>query len=179
MGHGLERRRRQAARRKVMRNVVKIVLAAIAVAAGILAQTPEPPKQPLPFSHKLHVAQGLKCEGCHVNPAPGEQMTFPATAKCMTCHTEIATDKAAIKELNKYHRDNAAIPWVRIYQNPDWVWFSHRVHLEAGAKCERCHGAVAERDALWKEKPLTMESCMNCHRETNASNACNYCHQAH
>ena len=45
-----------------MRNVVKIVLAAITVAVGILAQTPEPPKQPLPFSHKLHVAQGLKCE---------------------------------------------------------------------------------------------------------------------
>lgn len=162
-----------------MRNVIKIVLAAFAIAVGILAQTPEPPKQPLPFSHRLHVAQGLKCEGCHVNPDPGEQMTFPATAKCMICHTEIATDKTAIKELAEYHQEKAAVPWARIYQLPDWVWFSHRAHLEAGAKCDRCHGAVAERDALWKEKPLTMESCMNCHRETNASNACNYCHQAH
>lgn len=81
MGHGLERRRRQTAGREVMRNVLKIVLAAIAIAVGILAQTPEPPKQPLPFSHKLHVAQGLKCIGCHVNPDPGEQMTITATAK--------------------------------------------------------------------------------------------------
>jgi hypothetical protein len=46
-------------------------------------------------------------------------------------------------------------------------------------KCERCHGAVAERGALWKERPITMEGCMNRHREINASNACNYCHQAH
>ena len=64
-----------------MRNVIKIVLAAFAIAVGILRK-PELPKQPLPFSHRLHVAQGLKCEGCHVNPDPGEQMTFPATAKC-------------------------------------------------------------------------------------------------
>ena len=30
-----------------MRNVIKIVLAAFAIAVGILAQTPEPPKQSL------------------------------------------------------------------------------------------------------------------------------------
>jgi hypothetical protein len=162
-----------------MRKVVKIILLAIIITIGLLAQTPAPPKQPLSFSHKLHVAQGLKCQACHVNPDPGEQMTFPATAKCMACHADIATDKPAIKELSQYHSDKAAIPWVRIYQNPDWVWFSHRTHLETGAKCDRCHGAVAEREALWKEKPISMESRMNCHRETNASNACNYCHEGH
>src|SRR5262245_55648062 len=102
MGHGLERRRDQTARGKVMRNIIKIVLAAIAVAVGILAQTPEPPKQPLPFSHKLHVAQGLKCQGCHVNPDPGEQMTFPVTAKCMPCHYEFAADISSTKELTRY-----------------------------------------------------------------------------
>ena len=166
----------------MIRHLIKIAVLASAVAIGLLAQTPQtsaPPKQPLPFSHKLHVAQGLKCQGCHVDPDPGEQLTFPATTKCMACHEDIATDKPAIKELTKYHNDKATIPWVRIYQNPDWVWFSHRAHLEAGAKCDRCHGAVAEREVMFKEKPITMESCMNCHRETNASNACNYCHEGH
>jgi Zn ribbon nucleic-acid-binding protein len=173
-----------------MRNAVKIFLLALIIAIGILAQTPqqapptpEPPKQPLPFSHKLHVAQGLKCQGCHVNPDTGqnagEEMTFPATAKCMACHEDTAAEKDAIKALTKFHQSKEAVPWVRVYQLPDFVWFSHRTHLEAGAKCDRCHGAVAEREALWREKPLTMESCMNCHRETNASNACNYCHEAH
>ena len=166
--------------------LIKIAVFVSALFATVFAQTasqPEPPKQPLPFSHKLHVAQGLKCQGCHVNPDngpnPGEQMTYPATAKCMACHEDTAAEKPAIKELTKYHNDKTAIPWVRIYQNPEWVWFSHRTHLEAGAKCERCHGVVSEREALWKEKPITMESCMNCHRETNASNACNYCHEGH
>ncbi|MBI3427473.1 MAG: cytochrome c3 family protein [Acidobacteria bacterium] len=169
-----------------MRNVLKIVSLATAIALSILAQTPQtpaPPKQPLPFSHKLHVAQGLKCQGCHVNPDigpnPGEKMTYPATAKCMACHEDTAADKPAIKALAKFHHSKESVPWVRVYQLPDWVWFSHRVHLEAGAKCDRCHGAVSEREALWKEKPTTMESCMNCHRETNASNACNYCHEGH
>ena len=163
-------------------NLIKVILLICAIVVGVLAQTeklPEPPKQPLPFSHKLHVAQGLKCQGCHVNPDPGEQMTYPTTTKCMVCHTDVAVEKSAIKELTKFHTNKETIPWVRVYKNPDWVWFSHRTHLEAGAKCEKCHGAVSERDALWKEKPTAMESCMNCHRETNASNACNFCHEAH
>jgi Class III cytochrome C family/Cytochrome c7 and related cytochrome c len=159
-------------------NLIRLTLLSIAIAVSILAQSPEPPKQPLPFSHKLHVANGLKCQTCHVNPDPGEEMTFPATAKCMTCHTDVATDKPAIKELTKFHQDKVTIPWVRIYQNPDWVWFSHRTHLASGATCDRRHGAVVERDVLFKENPISMESCMNCHREMNASNACNFCHEA-
>lgn len=158
----------------------KLALLVCGGVIGVLAQTtkpPEPPKQPLPFSHKLHVAQGLKCQGCHISPDPGWEMTLPATAKCMGCHEDIAADKSTIKELARFHQDKEAVPWVRVYQKPDWVWFSHREHLEAGAKCDRCHGAVAERDALWREKPITMENCMNCHRENKASNACNFCHE--
>jgi Cytochrome c7 and related cytochrome c/Class III cytochrome C family len=162
--------------------LIKIAVFVSALFASVFAQTtspPEPPKQPLPFSHKLHLAQGLKCQGCHVNPEPGEAMTFPVTAKCMACHEDTAAEKPAIKKLTAFHQSKETVPWVRVYQLPDFVWFSHRTHLEAGAKCDRCHGAVSEREALWKEKPLTMESCMNCHRETNASNACNYCHESH
>ena len=162
---------------------LKLVLVLGVIVIGLAAQAPQtqpaPPEQPLPFSHKLHVAQGLKCTGCHVNPEPGEQMTFPATAKCMSCHNDVAVEKPAIKKLAEYHQKKEAVPWVRIYKNPDWVWFSHRTHLAKEAKCERCHGAVAEREVMFKEKPTTMESCMNCHRETNVSNACNFCHEGH
>jgi Zn ribbon nucleic-acid-binding protein len=164
-----------------MHKAVKIIFAVFIIAMGIVAQTPqpEPVKQPLPFSHKLHVAQGLKCQGCHVNPEPGEEMTYPATAKCLGCHEDTAAEKDTIKKLTAFHNNKESVPWARVYQVPEFVWFSHRPHLEAGAKCDRCHGAVSEREALWREKPITMENCMNCHRETNASNACNYCHEAH
>jgi hypothetical protein len=57
------------------------------------------PAQPLPYSHKTHVALGLECRRCHTNPDPGNQMTFPATTVCMTCHSTIAKDKPAIMKL--------------------------------------------------------------------------------
>ena len=158
----------------------KTVLPAGIILASVLAQTaqqPEPPAQPLPFRHRQHLEQGLECRSCHTNPDPGEKMLFPSTTRCMACHEWVAADKPAIKELNRFHQNKETVPWVRIYQNPDWVWFSHRAHLEAGAKCDRCHGAVAKRDALWKEVPIAMENCMKCHRENNASTACNYCHE--
>ena len=166
--------------RNKKRYIAQAVVPAGIIAATVLGQTakaPTPPVQPLPFSHKQHLDQGLECHDCHTNPDPGERMGFSTTANCMACHQEIAADTAAIKELTKFHQRKQAVPWVRIYQNPEWVWFSHRAHLAAGAKCDRCHGPVAQRDVLWKEVPVTMESCMKCHRESNASNACNYCHE--
>jgi len=170
IGHSPNKKRSQA----------KTVLPAGIILASVLAQTakqPGGPLQPLPFSHRQHMEQGLECRGCHTNPDPGEKMSFAPTTKCMACHEWVAADKPAIKELTRFHQSKEAVPWVRIYQNPDWVWFSHRAHLEAGAKCDRCHGAVAVRDALWQEVPTTMENCMKCHRQNNVSTACNYCHE--
>ncbi len=34
-------------------------------------------EQPIPYSHKQHLAFGLKCQECHTNPEPGKLMTFP------------------------------------------------------------------------------------------------------
>ena len=167
-------------------SAAKAVVGAGAIVAAVLAADPaqtakplDPPVQPLPFSHKKHLAQGLKCQGCHSNPVPGKKMTFPPTATCIACHEAIAANEPAIKELTRFHQSKQAVPWVRVYRNPEWVWFSHRAHLEAGANCARCHGPVAKRDALWKEVSISMESCMKCHRENGASIACNYCHDAH
>ena len=160
-----------------------IVAAVLGVVLGVVraqtAKPPDPPVQPLPFSHKKHLEQGLKCQGCHTNPDPGKKMTFPPTALCMACHETVAADQPAIKELARFHQSKQAAPWVRIYRNPEWVWFSHRAHLVAAANCARCHGAVAKRDALWKEVSISMESCIKCHRENSASIACNLCHDAH
>jgi Cytochrome c7 and related cytochrome c/Class III cytochrome C family len=135
-----------------------------------------PPVQPLPYSHKQHIALGLKCEFCHIEPGVGEMMTFPATEKCMSCHQSIDKDKPAIQKLAAYAKSNEPIPWVRVYKIPEWVDFSHKVHLQAGAKCQNCHGQVAERDVLFKEVDLSMGTCMECHRENNASVQCDYCH---
>lgn len=102
---------------------------------------------------------------------------IPAIAQCLSCHQTIAADKPAIEKLALLAKENKPMTWARVYRIPDYVWFSHRAHLEAGATCRKCHGPVAERDALWRETDISMKGCMACHREQNASNDCNYCHE--
>ncbi|MEO7144842.1 MAG: cytochrome c3 family protein [Bryobacteraceae bacterium] len=137
-----------------------------------------PPEQPIPYSHKLHLALGLTCKDCHPNADPGETMGIPAASRCLNCHVSIAKDKPAIQKLAAYAKSKQPIPWVRVYQIPSYVDFSHRTHLEAGAKCGDCHGPVAGRDALWREGNITMGGCMECHRTHKASIDCTTCHEA-
>src|SRR5271165_679844 len=102
------------------------------------------PEQPIPYSHKQHLALGLECKECHTNPEPGNLMTFPSADRCMQCHVTIAKDKAAIQKLAQYAQSKEQIPWVRVYKVLPGVQWSHKPHVGAGVKCETCHGKVAE-----------------------------------
>jgi hypothetical protein len=144
---------------------------------SVVAWPAEPPAQPIPYSHKQHIALGLKCKDCHTNADPGELMGIPASSKCMTCHTTIKKDSPDIQKLAASDREKKPIYWVRVYQIPSFVYFNHRTHLESGAQCETCHGKVSERDRLFRETDISMGGCMKCHHANKASNACNYCHE--
>ena len=136
-----------------------------------------PPAQPLPYSHKTHVALGLECRRCHTNPDPGIQMTFPATTICMTCHSTIAKDKPAIVKLAEFARSSQPIPWQRVYQVTPGVTWTHRKHLAAGMQCVMCHGQVAQVDAMAENTSVTsMASCISCHQSHKVSTACQICH---
>ena len=136
-----------------------------------------PPQQPLPFSHHTHVSQGLKCVECHAVPDPGDFAEIATTEKCMSCHVAIKTDSPHIQKLTDFHKRGEAIPWEPVYLVPDYVFFSHRVHLDkAQAQCTDCHGPVGEREALAKEREISMAACMDCHRAKSASIECNFCH---
>ena len=143
------------------------------------ADPPTPPKQPVPYSHKQHLAMGLQCKNCHTNPDPGEMMGIPQVKVCMGCHASVKTESPHIQKLAKHAAEGTQPPWVRIYQIPSYVFFSHKIHLEsnANAKCETCHGPVATREALWKETNISMGACMECHRQNKASNDCAFCHE--
>ncbi len=135
------------------------------------------PEQPLPFSHQLHVGMGLDCKTCHTNPAPGRQMTFPATATCMGCHSVIATDHPAIQKLAGYASADQPIPWVRVYKVLPGVTWTHRKHLEAGLQCTSCHGLVGDLPAMAQLTAVTaMASCIGCHQARHASTQCATCH---
>lgn len=134
-------------------------------------------QQPIPYSHKTHLAMGLKCNSCHKNADPGEAMGYPDEGFCMSCHRAVKTNSPHIQKLTAAAKEKKPIPWVRVYRIPAFVYFSHRVHLEAGATCERCHGAVRERDVITREVTHTMQSCMACHTASKAPNECNTCHE--
>jgi len=158
--------------------------AALLAAAGAFAfaqqgsgQRPAP-AQPIAFSHKQHAGTlKLKCNMCHPNRDPGETMGIAATTVCMQCHTAVKTDSPEIQKLAEYARASRPVRWVRVYQIPTYVEFSHRAHLEAGNTCQECHGPVAEREVLAREGDLSMSGCMNCHKAKNASNDCTFCHE--
>ena len=163
--------------------VVRGAAAQQAATPGIKQEVPDnplaptPPDQPIPYSHKTHLALGLPCATCHTNPDPGVLMTFPATAKCMSCHHSVATNKPSIKKLASFSKSGQPIPWVRVYQVLPGVNWTHRKHLEAGMKCQMCHGQVQDMERMSEATSVTtMGVCLNGHKEHNAPTVCSTCH---
>lgn len=137
----------------------------------------DPPVQPIAYSHKTHVALGIKCQDCHAIREPGFTAGFPREATCMGCHVSIKKDSPEIRKLAGFAKSKTPVPWARVYSVPEYVWFSHAVHAkDAKIECENCHGPVAERPVLFKEKPTNMFSCMACHSKYGAPNGCDSCH---
>lgn len=141
-------------------------------------QTLPAPEQPMPYSHKLHAGKlALKCATCHANRDPGEKMGFASVASCMQCHSDIAVEKPAIQKLAAYAKEKREVKWVRVYQIPSYVRFSHRAHLTAGSTCVECHGNVKEREKLYREGDISMAGCISCHQTKSASINCDFCHE--
>lgn len=137
----------------------------------------DPVPQPIAYSHQKHVAMGLKCTGCHTMPGEGMQATYPPESLCMGCHQSVKTDSAEIQKLAALAKEKKRVPWKRVYHVPDIVWFNHALHVkDANIECGVCHGEVAKRDVLFKEKSTGMMACMECHAARQAPNGCDTCH---
>ena len=104
-------------------------------------------------------------------------MTFPATSKCIGCHATVLKNKPAIRQLAAFAKSGKSIPWVRVYVVTPGVTWTHRKHVEAGFKCENCHGQVAQMDAVSETTSVTaMAVCIDCHARNKAPIACRTCH---
>jgi Fe-S cluster assembly scaffold protein SufB len=104
-------------------------------------------------------------------------MGLPKVSVCMGCHTSVKTDSPHIQEVAKAAAEKRELRWKRVYQVPSYVYFSHRLHAEAGAECTVCHGPVAQRNVIFKEGDISMAGCMACHEQKGAPNDCNACHE--
>jgi hypothetical protein len=105
-------------------------------------------------------------------------MEFPVTAKCMSCHATIAKARPGIQKLAEFFRSGEPIPWVRVYVVSAGVYWSHRSHLDAGLRCERCHGPVSQMDVVANVTNVnTMAGCVECHRQMKVGTGCQFCHE--
>jgi c(7)-type cytochrome triheme protein len=158
--------------------VIRALVIICLITGVALAQAAKPtPDQPIPYSHKTHLALGLKCANCHKNPDPGEVMGLPPESLCLTCHQAVKKESPHIQKLAAAARDKKPLEWERIYAIPPYVYFSHRLHTQAGTTCETCHGPVRDRHVITREVDLRMKNCMACHQEKKARNDCSTCHE--
>jgi cytochrome c7-like protein/class III cytochrome C family protein len=163
-----------------MKRLGRLLFDTILVVWVLSGQQNPGPQQPIPFSHKSHRAVGIKCLDCHTIRKPGFEAGLPQEATCMGCHSTVKPDSQTIKKLAEFYKAKKPVPWIKVYTVPDFVWFSHEVHYRgAHLECETCHGAVAEREVIAKEKPTSMNACVECHERYKASTDCGICHDIH
>ncbi len=172
------------------------------------------PRQPIAFSHKrmagVPVMQtndrgeqvnvggfGIPCVYCHTMPYKGRHATLPSTAVCMNCHTNVGLNREWVLKMKAFWDRGEPIPWVKVHDLPDFVYFDHSAHLNAKnadgtsklplvdaagqpmVACQNCHGKVQEMDIVSVQQPFNMQWCLDCHRkpEIKASTDCIACHR--
>ena len=60
-----------------------------------------------------------------------------------------------------------SIPWEKIHNLPDFVYFNHSQHVKAGkVQCQTCHGEITNMNEVYQFAELSMSWCVNCHRNT-------------
>jgi Cytochrome c7 and related cytochrome c len=136
------------------------------------------PVQPIQFTHKLHLQNGMQCVDCHRGVDKGPVAGIPSVTFCMTCHQVIATDRPEIKKVAAYMQRGEDIPWQRVYyyQPSAHVSFDHAPHIRAGVACAACHGDMKQQTVAVRAVNLTMGYCLDCHRARKASVDCVTCH---
>ncbi len=155
------------------------------------------PEQPIEFSHAVMAGQyEIECIYCHSLAEKGPHATIPQTETCMKCHNEIKTKdargeiKPEIAKLLDYWERKEPIPWVKVHDLADFVYFDHSRHMAPASEleCADCHGAVETMDRVERVYSLKMGWCLDCHmeppregtpegQETRAPITCTTCHR--
>jgi len=204
-----------------MRKSVRVIVLLLAVAAtGSLAYALSnvrkgyEPRQPIAFNHARMAGApvwqtndkgervnaggfGIPCVYCHTMPYKGRHATIPSTAVCMNCHTSVGLNKEWVLKMKEYFDRGEPIPWVKVHDLPDFVYYDHSAHLNAKDEqgkpklpladaegrpmvvCENCHGKVDQMQIVSVQHPFNMQWCLDCHRkpEMKASTDCVACHR--
>jgi hypothetical protein len=133
------------------------------------------PDQPVKFSHKVHAGQnGTDCIYCHSSAPSSKSAGIPPVNVCMNCHLIVRNGTRSgsieISKVIKAYEEKVPIRWIKVYNLPDHVFFSHAQHVGAGGvACQTCHGKVQENDVITQVPDLSMGWCIECHRTTKVN----------
>ncbi len=123
------------------------------------------PEQPVPFSHKHHVqGLGLQCQYCHVTVEKSSYAGIPPTKTCINCHAQIWTNAQLLEPVRASWATGQSVVWTKVHDLPDFVYFSHEIHVNKGLGCATCHGRVDMMPLMYAQNTLQMEWCLDCHR---------------
>ena len=138
------------------------------------------PAQPIAFSHRIHAGDNsIPCLYCHIYAERSTVAGAPSVQRCVGCHNIIKRDAPEILKLTDYWDRKEPIPWIKVHNLPDFVYFSHKRHIRGGIQCNSCHGNVAGMDVVTRVSSLTMGWCIDCHTLNNVKNGrdCWTCHK--
>lgn len=125
------------------------------------------PHQPVPYSHALHAGKlAIDCRYCHTAVEEGAHANIPATETCINCHANVNLDLRAwkIKPIEESYQSGTPVSWIRVHDLPDFAYFNHSAHVRRGIGCVSCHGRVDTMEEVWQDQPLSMQWCVDCHR---------------
>ena len=121
--------------------------------------------QPVPFSHQHHVAGlGIDCRYCHTSVESSAYAGIPPTRTCMNCHSVLFNNVGYLEPIRESYRTDESIHWTKVHRLADYVYFNHSIHINKGVGCSTCHGAINQMPLVYQASPLTMQWCLDCHR---------------
>jgi hypothetical protein len=122
-------------------------------------------EQPIQFSHAHHVGGiGLDCRYCHTTVEKSAFAGIPPTKTCMNCHSQIWSTAPILEPVRASFKNDTPLNWIRVNDLPDFVYFSHQIHVNKGVGCDTCHGQVDKMPLMYQAQSLLMEFCLDCHR---------------
>jgi len=144
-----------------------------------------------PFSHRLHLGIGLRCEECHTAAAAStnaQDNLLPARQVCRGCHKEdelpaIGQRRVPTRVTKFSHALHlkmgdvapfiaAAIDRGNYLQPPGDI----RRRLNTGDACEACHRGLEDSDQVTAAALPRMADCLVCHTVIEPPFSCEDCH---
>ena len=123
------------------------------------------PEQPVPYSHALHAGKlGIDCRYCHNTVEQAAFAAIPPTQTCVNCHARVRANSDKLVVVRESHTSGQPVPWVKVHDLADYVYFNHGAHVRAGVGCVECHGRVDRMDVVHQVETLSMGWCLDCHR---------------